>query len=393
MSPSRRARVLIAGGGIGGLTAATALARRGIDSTLLERTDLAEQSGAGIQLGPNATRILRDIGALSALEPFAFRPGALNLRDASTGSVLASMPLGRAIEERYGAPYLTFHRADLHAGLLATARGLDAVELREGFAVSAVEPLENGIAARSVDGVETDGSCLIGADGLWSAMRKLVAPHAVLRFAHATAWRTLLPRAGLPSPFDGEDVGLWLGPRSHLVHYPVRGGAEVNIVAVIEGGEARQGWNVAADAPDLLPAFRTWASPVRELLAAVESWRCWSLYNLPRLRHWTKGRVTLLGDAAHPVLPYLAQGGGLAIEDAAALAANFEACHGDARAAFRCYEKQRRHRASRVQAQSTRFGRLYHLQGPLASARNFVLKRRSPEGLLKGFDWLYASEP
>lgn len=386
--PSRRTRVLIAGGGIGGLSTAIALARRGIDATLLERSDFAEESGAGIQLGPNATRALRALGVLEAIEALSFRPEELILYDGLSGGKLASMPLGGAIEERYGAPYLTLHRADLHAGLLACARKLAAVELREGFAVTEVDALADGVVAKSSDGAETDGSCLIGADGLWSDVRGLVALQARLRFAGATAWRALLPRNGLASPFDAPHVGLWLGPRAHLVHYPVRGGKELNVVAVVEGGEAKQGWNRRAQAADLA-AFAGWASPARELLGAIASWRCWSLYRLPKLRSWTRGRMALLGDAAHPVLPYLAQGAALAIEDAVTLASCLEACPGDASLALSRYESLRHQRTASVQAQASRFGHLYHFRGLLAHARNVVLSRRSPDGLLAGFDWLY----
>ena len=238
--------------------------------------------------------------------------------------------------------------------------------------------------------MESDGSCLIAADGLWSSLRKQVAPHAKLLFAGATAWRTLLPRDGLGAPFDAPNVGLWLGPRAHLVHYPVRGGRELNVVAVVEGGESRQGWNIEAEAAGLLPRVDGWASPALELLRRAKSWRCWSLYRLKPLRHFTQGRIALLGDAAHPVLPYLAQGAGLAIEDAVTLAASFAEHNGDAPAAFRLYERSRRPRAARVQREALRFGRLYHLSGLMASARNLVLSRRSPDRLLASFDWLYA---
>jgi salicylate hydroxylase len=390
--PSRRARVLIAGGGIGGLSAAIALAGRGIDSTLLERSDFAEESGAGIQLGPNATRALRALGVLEAIEALSFRPEELVLYDGLSGAKLASMPLGSAIGQRYGAPYLTLHRADLHAGLLACARELAAVELREGFDVIEVEALADGVVAKSADGTETDGSCLIGADGLWSVVRSLVAPQARLRFTGATAWRALLPRNGLSAPFDAPHVGLWLGPRAHLVHYPVRGGKELNVVAVVEGGEAKQGWNMQRDAAGLIPPFSFWSPRVRDLLASVESWRCWSLYQLPKLRSWTRSRMALLGDAAHPVLPYLAQGAALAIEDAVTLASCLEACPGDASLALSRYETLRRHRTGSVQAQASRFGHLYHLRGIMARARNVVLSKRSPDGLLAGFDWLYGRE-
>jgi salicylate hydroxylase len=381
--------VLIAGGGIGGLTASIALARRGIASTLLERTHFTEESGAGIQLGPNATRVLASLGVLDEVEPVAFKPDLLGLFDGVSGGTLTSMPLGSVAEQRYGAPYLTFHRADLHAALLAACQGIEAIDLRDGFDVTEVESLADGVTAIGADGSQVKGSSLVAADGIWSRLRDRIAPHASLRFSGATAWRALLPRDQVPAPFDAPNVGLWLGPRAHLVHYPVRGGKDLNIVAVVEGGSAKQGWNLRAEPGGLLPAFHRWASPAKALLEGIESWRCWSLFRLKPLHRWTNKRVALLGDAAHPVLPYLAQGAALAIEDAVALAASLKTCGGDPASAFALYQSLRMRRAARVQAQAARFGRIYHLRGPAALARNFVLKRRRAETLLRGFDWLY----
>jgi salicylate hydroxylase len=385
----QQSRVLIVGGGIGGLTTSIALARNGMSATLLERSVFADETGAGIQLGPNATRVLAGLGALDDVETVAFRPDLLRLFDGATGSTLASVPLGRVAEERYGAPYLTFHRADLHAALLATCKGLGAIDLRDGFEVTEVESLADGVTATGADGTQVEGSSLVAADGIWSSLRDRIAPHASLRFSGATAWRALLPRDQVPAPFDAPGVGLWLGPRAHLVHYPVRSGKDVNIVAVVEGGSAKQGWTLRAEPGVLLPAFHHWAGQAQALIESVESWRCWSLFRLKPLHRWTNGRVALLGDAAHPVLPYLAQGAALAIEDAVTLAASLKTCGCDPASAFPLYEKVRMRRAARVQAQAARFGRIYHLRGPAALARNFVLKRRRAESLLRGFDWLY----
>jgi len=385
----QQSRVLVVGGGIGGLTAAIALARNGMNATLLERSVFADETGAGIQLGSNATRVLAGLGVLDAVEAVAFKPDVLRLFDGTTGGTLASVPLGSVAEERYGAPYLTFHRADLHAALLATCKGVGGIDLRDGFEVTEVESVADGVIATGADGTQVEGSSLVAADGLWSSLRDRIAPHASLRFSGATAWRALLPRDQVPAPFDAPGVGLWLGPRAHLVHYPVRGGRDVNIVAVVEGGSAKQGWTLRAEPGVLLPAFHRWASPAKALLESVETWRCWSLFRLKPLHRWANGRVALLGDAAHPVLPYLAQGAALAIEDAAALAATLKNCGGDPRSAFALYEKVRMRRAARIQAQAARFGRIYHLRGPAAFARNFVLKRRRAESLLRGFDWLY----
>ena len=390
-SGPQHSRVLIVGGGIGGLATSIALARNGMSATLLERSVFADETGAGIQLGPNATRLLASLGVFDAVSAVGFKPDALRLFDGATGGILASVPLGSVAEERYGGPYLTFHRADLHAALLATCKGLGAIVLRDGFEVTEVESVADGVAATGADGTCLEGSSLIAADGIWSSLRDRIAPHAALRFAGATAWRALLPGDKVRAPFDAPGVGLWLGPRAHLVHYPVRGGKDVNVVAVVEGGSAKQGWTLRAEPSALLPAFHAWANSARSLLESVENWRCWSLFRLKPLHHWANGRLALLGDAAHPVLPYLAQGAALAIEDAAALAASLKSCGGDPQSAFPLYESLRMRRANRVQAQAERFGRIYHLRGPAALARNFVLKRRSSEALLRGFDWLYGN--
>jgi len=389
--PKQQERVLIAGGGIGGLAASVALARRGIESEVLERSRFSEETGAGIQLGPNATRALAALGVLEAIGARAFKPDAIAIYDGLTGRKLSSLPLGKSVEDRYGAPYLTLHRADLHAGLRAAAEKLVPVTLRPGFEVSAVDTQGADVLVRGIDGSEANGAALVGADGLWSAVRPLIAPAASLRFTGATAWRTLLPREDLPAPFNASEVGLWLGPRAHLVHYPVRGGADLNVVAVTEGGAALQGWNQTSSAETMLAGFTGWNKDSRSLLQRAAVWRSWSLYGLTGLRRFSEGRIALLGDAAHPVLPYLAQGAALAIEDAVALAEAVAASPGDPAQAFRRYAERRRARASGVQRLSRRFGRIYHFGGLLRLARNLVLERRSGTAALADLDWLYGT--
>lgn len=387
--PGRTDRVLIAGGGIGGLATAISLGRRGIETETLERSSLIEESGAGIQLGPNATRALASLGALDAIEPHAFRPEAIVVFDGLSGRKLSSVPLGKSAERRYGAPYLTLHRTDLHAGLHAVARSLPTATLRPGFEVAALDVRERNVVVRATDGTEAKGEALVGADGLWSTLRPLIMPEASLRFTGHTAWRALLPRNALASPFDAPIVGLWLGPRGHLVHYPVRGGDQLNVVAVTEGGVAVQDWNQPGRSASLLASFTRWCKDSKSLLESAPGWRSWSLYRLLKLRDWSVGRVALLGDAAHPVLPYLAQGGALAIEDALTLAACLAASPRDVPAAFRSYEQIRRPRAARVERLSRRYGRLYHLGGPLRLLRNYLLGTRSKASALGRFDWLY----
>jgi 2-polyprenyl-6-methoxyphenol hydroxylase-like FAD-dependent oxidoreductase len=385
-------QALIAGGGIGGLAAAIALARQGMTCEILERSHFAEETGAGIQLGPNATRALRALGALDAIGRDAFRPEAIVIHDGVTGRKLTAMPLGAAAEERYGAPYLTLRRADLHAGLRAALAGETGAALRTGFDVSTIDTQgSDGVVARATDGAKANGACLIGAGGLWSALRARISPGANLRFAGATAWRTQIPRATLPARFAEPVVGLWIGPRAHLVHYPVGGGADLNVVAVTMGGSGRQGWSRPGDAANLLASFAPWTKEAKSLLERANAWRGWSLYRLTGLERWSAGRLTLLGDAAHPVLPYLAQGAALAIEDGLALAACLASAP-DPASAFRRYEDLRRPRATRVQRASRSFGFLYHLGGPLAAARNFILARRREETALRRFDWLYRSD-
>ena len=381
--------VLIAGGGIGGLAAAIALAQAGFATRVLERSAFSEESGAGIQLGPNATRILARLGVLDAIAPSSVKPEAILLYDGITGRQLTSVPLGRHAKDRYGAPYLTLHRADLHAGLRSVASTLDAVALTPGFEVAGVENREGAIAVAGTDGALVEGTGLIGADGLWSTLRRTIAPEARLHFSGATAFRTVLSREGVPPSFDASVVGLWLGPRAHLVHYPVRSGDYLNVVAVVDGGNAAQGWNQPADIAALQAGFTRWCKDSKLLLEQAETWRSWSLYSLAPLRHWSRGPITLLGDAAHPVLPYLAQGAALAIEDAAALVACLAANRADITAGFRAYEAARQSRAARLQRISQRFGSLYHLRGPLRCVRNFLLRRREAKAALGRFDWLY----
>jgi salicylate hydroxylase len=388
-TPGHESQALIAGGGIGGLAASIALARAGLPATVLERSTFADETGAGIQLGPNATRVLRHLGVLEAIEAVAFRPEAIWLFDGFSGRRLATIPLAGLAEQRYGAPYLTLHRADLHDALVAACQGLTPIALRPSFNVTAVEDRGNEVVATADNGEVSAGSCLIAADGLWSGLRERIVPRAKLNFTGETAWRARLPRADLPSPFDAPVVGLWLGPRAHLVHYPVRGGKDLNVVAVVAGGKAAIGWTQPGDASALQASFASWTKDSKSLLDSVESWRGWSLYRLPALPRWSAGNIALLGDAAHPVMPYLAQGAALALEDASALAACLQACEGDAARALPRYEALRRTRARRVQRTSQRLGHIYHWRAPLRHARNLALTLKRPEAHLAAFDWLY----
>ena len=256
---------------------------KALRATVLERSSFSEESGAGIQLGPNATRLLARLGALEAIERVAFKPSAIWLFDGLSGKHLAAIPLGAHAETRYRAPYLTLHRADLHAALYGACKAANGITLEPRFQVVKVEETEPSVRAIAADGEVAEASALIGADGVWSEVRKSVAPGARLVFTGATAWRTLLPRARLGHPFDAPVVGVWLAPNAHLVHYPVRGGSDLNVVAITAGGADARGWNQTGDAAALRSAFTQWCKDSKSLVETGESWRCWSLHRLDRL--------------------------------------------------------------------------------------------------------------
>ncbi|MDX2266128.1 MAG: FAD-dependent monooxygenase [Hyphomicrobiales bacterium] len=366
---SASAPILIAGGGVGGLSAAIALSRRGFSVRVLERAPAFSESGAGVQLGPNATRILRDWGVAGAVEDRAFRPGRIELFDAASGVRLNCVPLGARVAQRYGAPYLTLLRAGLHEALLlaATQRG---VEITTGFTVEAVSQTAAGVSAISTEGERASGAALIGADGLRSAVRRAIAPDARLKETGAVAWRANTPVAGDPG-----DVGVWLHAARHLVRYPVDRGRSWNFVAVTR----------EAAAPD----FADWPAVIRDAAPPPAEWRPWPLFEAPPLPVWSDRRMTLLGDAAHPLPPFLASGAVMAIEDAETLAMEAASSANDLPGAFQRYEQRRKARVGLVARRSRRMGEIYHMSGVMRLARNAVIAATPSMRLLARNDWLY----
>jgi salicylate hydroxylase len=381
--------VLIAGGGIGGLALALALARTGRRTIVLERRLQFETEGAGIQLGPNGVRVLQRLGVADALRPYVGEPERIDVHDGQSGRTLAHLPLGSWLSDRHGAPYWVAHRGDLHAALLAAVDR--HVELRTGCEVASAAHADGGVLVTCTSGESVQGSVLIGADGLWSSVRRSVTPDAQPLFVGATATRAVLPAAAARS-LAMPAVGLWLTPGVHVVHYPVRQGREVAVVVI--AAETWQGieWNMQADADILHAKLAGFHTRLAEVLMGVRDWRKWALYRLPPLPTWTSGRMALLGDAAHPMLPYLAQGGAMALEDAVVLA-DALARDADETSALAEYERLRRARATRVQALSVRNGRIYHMRPPLAWARDAVLRLVPGTRLMAGFDWLYGWRP
>ena len=386
--------ILIAGGGIGGLALALALARLGRASVVLERQRALSAAGAGIQLGPNAVRALQRLGLAEALQPWVGAPEAIEVF-AAGGRPLTRLPLGEWIASRHGAPYWSVHRGDLHRVLAEAAAAERLIEVRSGFEVASVTQSADEVGVEDAAGRAVSGPVLVGADGLWSAVRAALVPEAQPRPAGATATRTVIP-AALAEGLSPRSVGLWLGADAHVVHYPVRAGAELAVTAIAR--EAWQGrtWDAEADAEMLRRRLAPFHRRLTEVLVpgggADRAWRKWALNTLPALPAWAHGRSVLIGDAAHPVLPYLAQGGALALEDAVALAACV-AAGADIRSALAAFHAQRAARARRVQAASRRQGRIYRLPPPQSWARNAVLALAPGPWLMAGFDWLYGWQP
>jgi salicylate hydroxylase len=390
--------IIIAGAGIGGLTAALAIARRGLAVTLLDQAQRLEEIGAGIQLSPNAARVLIELGLAEPLRRHLVAPVELRVRDARTAAVLARSPLGPAAEDRYGAPYWVIHRGDLQAVLLEAVRAQANISLRLDTRVDGFTRCRDGIAVAAIAPAgrsEEAGAALIGADGLWSQLRRHLGHRDEPAFARHTAWRALVPAEAADAALRAPAVNLWLGRDAHLVHYPVRGGSLVNLVTFIRDDWHEPGWNAPADRAELLdrlPAALL-PAPVRAILAVPAQWHKWALYDRAPISRWGQGPVTLLGDAAHPMLPYLAQGAAMAIEDAAVLARRLAEVPHEPALGMRRYERQRRQRTARVQRAARRNGAIYHLGGAAAFLRAMALRAMDGERLMRSYDWLYGWSP
>jgi salicylate hydroxylase len=383
--------VMIVGGGVGGMSLALALARRGLASVVIEQAATVEPVGAGIQLGPNATRVLRGWGLGEALDRAAVAPITAEVRDAATGRVLVANRLGPAAQARWGGVYLTLTRAALQGLLLEAVQASGEVELRLGCQVVSATSADGQARAKLSNGETLSGPLLIGCDGLHSVIQGAVATAAPPRFTRQTAWRGLARME-----IDGEPrVQVWTGPSRHFVRYPVAEGL-VNMVGVFEArAKDTESWTAEGQGADLAAAFADWPEPVRATIAAVDRpWRS-ALYDRAPLTRWSRGRISLLGDAAHPMLPFLAQGAAMAIEDAEVLA-TLLGDSADVEAALAAYETARRPRTAKVQAWASRNATLFHLPSPLATgvfaaARGFDrLRGAEPEAR---FDWLYGWAP
>jgi salicylate hydroxylase len=395
LAPART--IAVAGAGIGGLTAALALAARGFRIALFDKAARLEETGAGIQLSPNATRILIELGLRERLFPSVVAPDAVVIKTAQNAA-LARLPLGPSAERRYGSPYWMIHRGDLQAALLGAALAHPDITLTLGASVDGCTVEADGVSVQVLRG-ETLEQCraaaLIGADGLWSRVRALVGEGDTARFARRTAWRALVLADAVAPELRAPTIHLWLGQGSHLVHYPVKAGAMINIVAIAGDAQPSHGWSTAATPEEVLRRFapEAWAKPARDLLALPERWLKWPLYDRAPRPQRGRGAVTLIGDAAHPMLPFLAQGAAMAIEDAAVLAGSLAATPDDAAAALRRYEQARSNRTARVQRAARRNDTVYHLPWPASVARDLAMGAMGNDRLLAHYDWIYGWRP
>jgi salicylate hydroxylase len=382
--------IAIVGAGIGGLTAALALARDGHTITLIERRTGFREIGAGLQLSPNASGILLRLGLGPALRRVATEPDRVVVRAFRSGAVIGEIALGAFMRERFGAPYWLVHRADLQRILLDAVRSSPGVRLVMG---RKVEQVADGASAANLTLVTLGGisetlafDAVVGADGVWSKVRHAVGEPKPPIFRGYVAWRAIIPRDGAPPALRGNETGLWLGSDGHVVHYPIAGGRFINIVAIERRQMPVEGWAAPGDGALLLARFERASPMLRQLLKQPAEWHLWSLYDR-RAQSFAGRRIALIGDAAHPVLPFLAQGAALAIEDVDALALLLRSR--PVSAAFRAYAAQRIARVQRVQDDAQRNGRIYHAGALTSFARNRVMRRLGPEGMTQRYAWLY----
>jgi 2-polyprenyl-6-methoxyphenol hydroxylase-like FAD-dependent oxidoreductase len=386
------AHILIAGGGIGGLAAAVGLAQKGYRCTVLEKAAELGEIGAGIQLGPNAFHAFDYLGVGDAARAMAVYIDQLRLMDAVAGDEITAIPLGDDFRTRFGNPYAVVHRGELHRVFLDACRGQELVTLRTSAEVVDYANLEHGVEAILADGERVGGDALIGADGLWSRLRQRVVGDGPPRVSGHTTYRSVIATEDMPEDLRWNAATLWAGPRCHIVHYPLSGWKLFNLVVTYhnDAPEPVAGKPVTHD--EVRRGFEHVHPRIREVIERGRDWKLWVLCDRDPVLTWTDGRVALLGDAAHPMLQYFAQGACMAMEDAVCLAAELEQGADDIAGALNRYAERRRLRTARVQLQSRAIGEhIYHPDNAHAAVRNEVMRKKSAEDWYDVISWLYGS--
>ncbi len=382
-------RVLIVGAGLGGLTAAACLRRVGCDVAVFEQAPALGEVGAGIQIGPNAIRVLRQIGVAERLEAVGVQPASLDVRDWQTGQVINSITLGESYEKRYGTPYYHVHRADLHALLVEAVEVVAPDAIRLNAQCVGVEDNGEVVQLRFADGSTAEGDVVVGADGIHSAIRGHLFGADDPRFTGMVAFRSTVPIGRLPAGLIERKGYNWAGPHHHFVHYLLKGGSLVNCVGVCEQDNWRtESWSVEGDLDEFRREFEGWHPTIQTLIDGMDQCFKWALYDREPMTQWVQGRVALLGDACHPMLPFLAQGACMAIEDGYVLAHCLRS-QPDISAALSTYESIRKPRASQVQLGARERGKRLHLADPDAVAQRNASNTADPELRAREMDWIY----
>jgi 3-hydroxybenzoate 6-monooxygenase len=380
--------VLIAGGGIGGLAAALALVRQGYSVKVLEQAAQMGEIGAGLQIGPNGFAAFDALGVGAQARSRAVYTDYMVMHDAIDASPVGHIPTGDEFRARFGNPYAVIHRADAHKALLDGAIASGGVDLAVSTTVVRVEQDEHGVVAFDSTGAEHRGAALIAADGVKSAVRaQYVGDEA--RVSGHVVYRAVVERHEFPEDLRWNAAAIWVGPHCHLVHYPLRGGEQYNVVVTFHSRDKEE-WGVREGSREEVQSYFTEICPqARKLIDLPKQWKRWATADREPIADWTFGRVTLLGDAAHPTLQYLAQGACMAIEDGVTLGEALRVHDGDWSAAFAHYQRSRVARTARVVLSAREMGRIFHAKGVERMVRNALWKDRTPERFYDAVEWLY----
>ena len=385
-------QVIVVGGGIGGLSAALALSRKGIPVLVLEQAPEFKEIGAGIQLGPNVFRMFEVLGLTKEMFHWCAFPEGLEFRDSITAETIIDMRIDQRFHAKYNAPYGVIHRADMLNVILDACKTSNLIKLVTSQKVVTIDDDGSAVTVKTDTGETYKGAALVGCDGLWSTVREKIVGDGKPVVSGHIAYRAVLPTAEWPKEYRLPKMIVWCGEKTHLVHYPLRRGELFNLVVVFHSDRYEEGWDTYGDPAELHSRFADKCEPVRTLLQKVNAWKMWVLCDRPAIKNWTEGRITLLGDAAHPMLQYLAQGGNMAMEDAVCLANQIEGSGKNYGAAFKKYQELRYLRTARVQLMARVFGEIYHASGVNRELRNKLLADWSREGAID-MSWLYGEQP
>jgi 3-hydroxybenzoate 6-monooxygenase len=380
--------ILIAGGGIGGLAAALALVREGYAVKVLEQASALGEIGAGLQVGPNGFAAFDALGVGERARALAVYTDYMVMHDAIDGYQVGIIPTGDAFRQRFGNPYAVIHRADAHKALLEGVMASERIDVAVSTTVASVEQNGTNVVVTDMQGCTHHGAALIGADGVKSSVRaQYVGDEA--RVSGHVVYRAVVDKKDFPADLQWNAASIWVGPDCHLVHYPLRGGEQYNVVVTFHSRD-RETWGVRDGSRDEVQSYFTQISPqARQLIDLPKEWKRWATADREPIAQWTFGRVSLLGDAAHPTLQYLAQGACMAMEDGVTLGAALRARQGDFAAGFAHYQRSRVARTARVVLSAREMGRIFHAKGVERLVRNELWRGRSPERFYDAMEWLY----